>query len=95
VTPPLRIVSLAPSQTEILASLGLPDCLIGITEDCDHPPAVAALPRFGSWYDPHLERVCGAHPDLVCTFGRRREEVRDSLQQSGIQVFHADPPILL
>ena len=36
--PPLRIISLLPSITEVLASLGVADQIVGITHECDHPP---------------------------------------------------------
>ncbi|HEX4835133.1 MAG TPA: cobalamin-binding protein, partial [bacterium] len=36
----MRIVSLVPSATEIVASLGLVDALVGISADCDFPPAI-------------------------------------------------------
>ncbi|MEM9057582.1 MAG: helical backbone metal receptor, partial [Pseudomonadota bacterium] len=39
-TPPQRIVSLVPSQTELLIDLGLADRLVGITRYCVHPAAV-------------------------------------------------------
>ena len=41
---PLRIVSLLPSATEIVCALGLTDALVGISHECDWPPAVQALP---------------------------------------------------
>lgn len=41
---PLRIVSLIPSATEIVDVLGLGDCLVGRSHECDYPPGVAALP---------------------------------------------------
>ncbi len=41
----LRIVSLLPSATEIVCLLGLTDQLVGVTHECDFPPAVAALPK--------------------------------------------------
>ena len=40
----IRICSLLPSATEIVAELGLADCLVGVSEECDWPPAVRALP---------------------------------------------------
>ena len=40
-----RVVSLLPAATEIVAALGALDQLAGITHECDHPPAVARLPR--------------------------------------------------
>lgn len=41
----MRIVSLLPSATEIICELGLADRLVGVTHECDHPPAVRALPK--------------------------------------------------
>ena len=41
----MRIVSLLPSATEIIASLGLEDQLVGVTHECDWPPSVAKLPK--------------------------------------------------
>jgi len=42
--PPLRIISLIPSATEIVCSLGLEKFLVGRSHECDFPPAVTALP---------------------------------------------------
>ncbi len=44
-TPPMRIVSLLPSATEIICALGLQDQLVGVTHECDHPPSVRHLPK--------------------------------------------------
>jgi iron complex transport system substrate-binding protein len=41
---PLRIISLIPSATEIVCALGLEDCLVGRSHECDFPPAVKDLP---------------------------------------------------
>ena len=44
----MRIVSLLPSATEIVAALGALDQLVGVTHACDYPPQVASLPRLTS-----------------------------------------------
>lgn len=41
----MRIVSLLPSATEMVCSLGLEDQLVGVTHECDYPPAVLQLPK--------------------------------------------------
>lgn len=41
----MRIVSLLPSATEIIAALGLDEQLVGVTHECDFPRSVAALPK--------------------------------------------------
>ena len=44
VSAPIRIVSLLPGATEIVCALGLGDALVGVSHECDWPPAVRALP---------------------------------------------------
>jgi iron complex transport system substrate-binding protein len=41
----MRIASLVPSSTEMLFALGLGDQVVGVTHECDFPPAAAAHPR--------------------------------------------------
>jgi iron complex transport system substrate-binding protein len=41
----MKIVSLLPSATEIICSLGLADQLVGVTHECDYPAAVIGLPQ--------------------------------------------------
>lgn len=41
----MRVVSLVPAGTEIVAALGVADQLVAVTHDCDFPPAVRSLPR--------------------------------------------------
>ena len=41
----MRIVSLLPSATEMACALGLEDCLVGVTHECDYPPSVQGLPQ--------------------------------------------------
>src|SRR5579859_8249573 len=44
-SPCMRIVSLLPSATDMIAELGLLDSLVGISEDCNWPAAAAGLPH--------------------------------------------------
>ena len=37
----MRVVSLLPAATEIVAALGLAECLVGVSHECDYPPEVA------------------------------------------------------
>jgi iron complex transport system substrate-binding protein len=87
----LRILSLAPTQTEVLAALGLTEALVGVSEDCDYPEEVRLLPTFGGWWEPDVARIRAAAPDLVCTFGRRQEDLAGFLGATGLRVFHGDP----
>jgi iron complex transport system substrate-binding protein len=87
----LRIISLAPGQTEILGAVGLATETAGITENCDFPPNILGKRTYGSWFAPDLNGVLAAQPDLVCTFGKHQEEARETLLDAGLQVFHSDP----
>ncbi len=50
----MRIVSLLPSATEILYALGLGDSVVGVTHECDFPPAAAKKPALiRPRVDPH------------------------------------------
>src|SRR5438067_13691941 len=59
-----RIVTLAPSLSEIVLALGAGDRLVGVTR-FDDDPRVAKLPRVGGYNDPEPETVLGLHPDLI------------------------------
>jgi len=89
--PASRVISLAPTQTEIIAALGQAARLIGVTENCDYPREVLSIPKYGSWYAPDLGSVARSRPDLVCTFGQHQEEIAGALQDEGLRVYHSAP----
>jgi iron complex transport system substrate-binding protein len=90
--PPRRVVSLAPSLTEIVFLLGRQEALAGVTRFCNFPPAASSFPKVGGVSDPDVERVIALSPDLVlCTTdGNPREKVR-ALEEMGIPCFAASP----
>ncbi len=90
----MRVISLAPTQTEIVAALGAVENLVGVTENCDFPEQVKSIPRFGSWYSPDIKAVLDAEPDLVLTFGSHHEEIRSALEEAGLNVYHSEPPTI-
>ncbi len=62
----MRIVSLACSNTEIVATLGCAELLVGVDDHSDHPPEVVdRLPRLGPDLEIDVERVAALDPDLV------------------------------
>ena len=63
--PPKRIISLAPSTTEILFALGLDDNIVGVTTFCDYPPAAKKKPKIGGMSNPSLESIVALNPDIV------------------------------
>jgi iron complex transport system substrate-binding protein len=62
---PQRIVSLAPSTTEILFALGLGDRIAGVTNYCDYPEEAKKKPKIGGMSNPSLEAVVSLRPDVV------------------------------
>lgn len=66
---PLRIVSLAPSNTEIVCALGACDRLVGVTDFDDYPPEVADVDHVVISAQVDVERVRAAEPDLVLAAG--------------------------
>ncbi len=89
---PLRVVSLAPSLTEIVFALGRGDWLVGVTDFCDYPPEARSKPKIGGSMTPDLERVVGLRPDLVLATaeGNPRDTVAQ-LTRLRIPVFAVKP----
>ncbi len=63
--PPKRIISLAPSITEILFALGLGDNVVGVTNFCDYPEEAKKKQKIGGMSNPSLEGVVSLKPDIV------------------------------
>jgi iron complex transport system substrate-binding protein len=62
---PRRIVSTAPSITELLYALGLGDRVVGVTRFCRYPPEAQLKPKIGDYTSPNLEAIAALRPDLV------------------------------
>jgi iron complex transport system substrate-binding protein len=62
---PQRIVSTAPSITELLYALGLGDKVVGVTRFCRYPPEAQSKPKIGDYINPNLEAISALRPDLV------------------------------
>ncbi|MFH1265727.1 MAG: cobalamin-binding protein [Planctomycetota bacterium] len=82
----LRIVSLAPSVTEMLFALGVEDCIVGVTDRCDYPPQAKDLDRIGGFGTPNVEKLLALSPDLVIATGIERADATVILRRSGIRV---------
>jgi iron complex transport system substrate-binding protein len=62
---PQRIVSTAPSITELLYALGLGNEVVGVTRFCRYPPDALTKPKIGDYTSPNLEAIAALKPDLV------------------------------
>jgi len=77
--PPVRIVSLVPSQTELLYDLGLGNRVVGITKFCVHPDEwFRTKARIGGTKDVNMEMVMSLRPDLI--IANKEENVREQVE---------------
>lgn len=74
--PPARVVSLAPSITEMLFAIGLDEQIVGVTEFCDFPAAAKLKAKVG-YSNPSAEALIALRPDLVLA---PRDFLRPDLQ---------------
>jgi iron complex transport system substrate-binding protein len=90
--PAKRIISLAPSITEILFALGLNEEIAAVTNFCDYPEAVLNKPRIGGFINPSIEKIVSLKPDLIIATkdGNRRETI-DRLSDLGFSVYLIHP----
>src|SRR5690606_2961194 len=81
--PPSRIISLVPSQTELLATLGLDHEVVGITRFCRHPDAWrASKTSVGGTKTTDLEAIDRLKPDLILSNKEENDKATiESLQQ--------------
>lgn len=84
---PKRIVSLAPSNTEILFALGLGSNVVGVTDFCDYPAEAKEKPKMGG-VKPSLEKIVASQPDLVLAIAETAgpPEVATKLEGLGVKV---------
>jgi iron complex transport system substrate-binding protein len=84
---PNRVVSLAPSITEMLFALKLDEQIVGVTDFCDYPPAALAKPKIG-YARPNLESLIALRPDLIVAPQEfLRADLLAKLEQLKIPVF--------
>jgi iron complex transport system substrate-binding protein len=88
--PARRVVSLAPSVTEILFAVGLDAEVVGVTTFCDYPVQAKSKPKIGSSV-PNLEAILSLKPDLVVGSDYIRPDVLAKLEQLKVPVFILAP----
>lgn len=69
---PARIVSLAPSNTEMVCAVGACDALVGVTDFDDYPAQVKDVPKVVIQAVPDVEKIVAARPDLVLAAGNQQ-----------------------
>jgi len=84
---PQRIISLAPSNTEILFALGLGDKVVGVTMYCDYPPEALEKEKVGGYVTPDIEKIVALNPDLILVAYGTPMEVINTMVGLGLTVF--------
>lgn len=83
-----RIVSLSPSTTEILFSLGLGKEIVGVTNYCDYPEEAREKAKIGGMTNPSIEAILSLRPDIVVmTRDGNPKEVKEKLRSMGIKTY--------
>jgi len=94
---PKRIVSMAPSSTEILYALGLSDRVVGVTRYCNYPSEVEEAKKggrvevVGGFVDISIEAVLSLEPDLVVAATTLQLKAVKALRDKGLTVIHLNP----
>jgi len=89
--PALRIVSLAPANTEIAYAIGAGDKMVAGTSIDDYPEEAKSLPKIGDFANPNVEKIASFNPDLVLAAGGIQDKLRSKLEKLGMQVYVVDP----
>jgi iron complex transport system substrate-binding protein len=83
-----RIISTAPNITEILFALGLEEKITAVTSDSLYPPAAAKKKKIGNFWQPDIEAIIAADPNLVITLGfplyPQQQNLADRLRRIGL-----------
>ena len=95
-TLPERVVSLAPSNTEILFAVGAGDQVIGVTQYCNYPPEAQDREQIGGFSAKTIsvEKIVALEPDLVLAAGEIHQPVIEALDQLNVPVYALDPNTL-
>ncbi|ABY93212.1 ABC transporter substrate-binding protein [Thermoanaerobacter sp. X514] len=83
---PQRIVSLAPSTTELIYALGAGNKVVGVTDFDNYPPEVKDVPKVGGFKGPNVEAITAQKPDIIFASTLSGKEQMESLEKMGIPV---------
>ena len=87
-----RVVSLAPSVTEMIFAAGAGDKLVGVTTYCDYPEAAKQIKKIGDTQTPNIEVIAALRPQAVfVTTASQIQGFMGKLESQNIAVFVTDP----
>ena len=90
-----RVVSLAPSVTEMIFAAGGDDRLVGVTTFCNYPEQAKSIAKVGDTMNPNMETIVALRPDVVfVSTASQIEAFAKTLEQNGIAVYVMNPATL-
>lgn len=90
---PERIISMCPSNTEVLFAIGAGDRVVGVTEYCEYPPKIMEMKEkgelevIGGYTTPSIEEIVALDPDLILAHDLTQKEVFYRLEELNYTVF--------
>ena len=87
----VKIISLAPSNTEILYELGSEEDIIATTSLCDYPEEALEKPSIGGWTNPKIERILELDPDILLASDDLQDEAVEEIESNGYPVIQVKP----
>jgi iron complex transport system substrate-binding protein len=90
----MKIISLAPSNTEILYRLGAEEDIVATTSLCNYPEEALEKPSIGGWTNPKVSRIHEFNPDLIIASDDLQDEAVDQLEGDGYPVLQVKPHTL-
>ncbi len=84
-TQPMRLITLTPSLTEIVATLGAVDRLVAVDKYSRNPPQVRDLPVAGDFVAPNIEVIAKLRPDLVLLDQAQVAKTETALRSAGFR----------
>ncbi|MEX0447005.1 vitamin B12 ABC transporter substrate-binding protein BtuF [Xenorhabdus sp. SGI246] len=86
-----RVISLAPSTTELAYAAGMGDQLIAVSAYSDYPEAAKKLEQVADWQGINVERIIALKPDLILAWrGGNPQRPLEQLAALGIPIFYSD-----
>jgi len=87
----LRIISLAPSTTEILFALGLDEEIVGVSLFCNYPQKAKTKEKVGTFSQPNIEKILFLKPHIIFCTGLEQAPIVRQLEQLNLKVYVSDP----
>lgn len=86
-----KIITLAPSMTEVVYALGLEDKLVAVSSACDYPEEALEKDDVGRIDEPDIEKIVALEPDLVLAESVTDDESVERLSELGIKIIGFNP----